>query len=344
MRTSKITLADIAKLAGVSTSTVSRALTDSPQISAVVKQRIRELAEAHNYQIHVGARNLRLRKNHVIAVVLPIEADDSEMLANPFVLEFIGAVQVALHQYDYNLLLLQQKRIDPMFWRSNVADGFIQLGHGSAPELLNALPPDIPLVVWGPQFSDRRYCTVGIDNWKLAQQAVNHLISLGRRRIGILCGGFGKDDTESYLRYRGYREALTLADIPFSPALVAFTEYGSVSGYQAANQLIRQVYDLDAIFAAHSDIVALAAIEALRQSGRYVPEDVAVVGFDNVGFGMHFGLPLTTISQEIKTTGARVLVETLMKQIAGETTPSVIIEGKLIVRQSCGAAHTHAHS
>lgn len=339
MRNSKITLADIAKLAGVSTSTVSRALTDSPQISVAVKQRIRDLAEAHDYQIHVGARNLRLRKSHIVAVVLPIEADDREMLSNPFVLEFIGAVQMALRQFEYNLLLLQQKRIDPMFWRSNLADGFIQLGHGVDPQILNSLAPDIPLVVWGPQFSDRCYCTVGVDNWKLAQQAVTHLIKLGRQRIGVLCGGFGKDDSESYLRYCGYREALNLAGISHDPALVAFTDFGSVSGYRAAEQLLSQAPDLDAIFAAHSDIVALAAIEALRQAGRTVPDDVAVVGFDNVSIGVHFGMPLTTISQEVQTTGAQVLVETLMKQMAGEVTPSVTIEGKLIIRRSCGAIH-----
>src|SRR5690606_34731840 len=104
MPNTKITLADIAKIAGVSTSTVSRALSDSPQISVAVKKRIRAIAKEHNYQTHLGARNFRLQKSNVIAIVLPIEANDSEILSNPFVLEFTGAIGLELRHHGYNLL------------------------------------------------------------------------------------------------------------------------------------------------------------------------------------------------------------------------------------------------
>lgn len=333
----KVTLADIAKLAGVSTSTVSRALTDSPQISDAVKRHIKTIAAQHHYQTHLGARNFRLKKSHVAALVLPIDASDGETLSNPFVLEFIGTIGAELRRVGYNLLLLQDKRADQQFWESGLVEGFIQLGHGLDLDRLNDLPPEMPFVVWGPKLANQRYCTVGIDNLKLAQQAVEHLIHMGRRRIGIITGTFGQFDTESYLRFEGYREALDLAGIPFDQDLVTYANFESQSGYQAAAKLYAQAPDMDAVFAAHSDVVALTAIEALRERGRVIPDDVAVIGFDNIALGSHFGLPLTTVSQEVQTTGARALVDALMRQIAGETVHPVILEGKLIIRQSCGA-------
>lgn len=337
MPNSKITLADIAKLAGVSTSTVSRALTDSPQISDPVKRSIKALARQHNYHPHLGARNLRLRKTNVIGLVLPIEANDAATLSNPFVLEFVGAVGLELRQYECNLLLLQERMINPQLWNSGLVDGYLMLGHGNDPGLLNEVSGLIPLVVWGNRLAEQQYVTVGVDNTDLARQAVEHLIQLGRRRIGIIVGTFGANNTESYLRYRGYCQALSAAGLNYDPALVVFTEFDANSAYCAARQILDQAPQIDALFAAHSDVVALAAIQALGQAGRRVPQDVAVIGFDNISLGMHFGLPLTTVSQEVQSTGARVLVKTLMQLIAGEPAESTTIAGKLMVRQSCGA-------
>ncbi|MBK8021664.1 MAG: substrate-binding domain-containing protein [Chloroflexi bacterium] len=271
------------------------------------------------------------------AIVLPIEANDVETFANPFVLEFLGSVGLALRQHEYNLLLLHEKRIDVQYWNSGLVDGYLQLGHGIDPRFLNELPGDLPLVVWGPCLQNQHYSTVGVDNARLGRQAVEHLIALGRRRIGLIVGTFGNNNTESYLRYVGYREALRAAQIPFDRALVTTATTDTASGYVATMRLMAQAPDVDAVFAAYGDVVALAAIDALRQAGRRVPQDVAVVGFDNISLAMHFGTPLTTVSQEVQSTGAALLVETLMKQIAGEMTESVTIEGKFIVRQSCGA-------
>lgn len=337
MPTPKITLADIAKMAGVSTSTASRALANSPEISVEMKRLITSIAQSHNYRIHLGARNFRLQRSNVAAVVLPIEATDTDTLSNPFVLEFIGALGLELRHAHYNLLLLQEKTISQHAWQSGLVDGYIQLGHGITPDALNDLPSDLPLVVWGPKLPNQRYCSVGIDNRALARQAVEHLIKQGRRRIGLLTGDFGNQDTESYLRYLGYSDALSAAGIEAELNRIVFTDFASISGYQATQQLLVQAPNIDAIFVAHSDVAALAAINALRETGRRIPEEVAVIGFDNISLGMHLGLPLTTVSQEIQTTGVRVLVENLMKQIAGETTESVTIEGKLVIRQSCGA-------
>jgi|GEM_PF-2178659 len=334
MPDSKVTLADLAEIAGVSTSTVSRALSDSPQISYEVKEQIREIARNHNYRIHRGARNLRLQKTGMVAAILPIDADDTETLSNPFVLQFIGAVGLELRRFETNLVLLQEHSISGQLWHSGIADGFIQLGHGVDPSKLNDLPSDMPLVVWGQQLPDQKYVTVGVDNRALGQQAVEHLIEQGRQRIGIIAGDFGKQDTESYYRFRGYQDALQSAGIPYDENLLSITEYDSASGRRAAERLIQQAPDIDALFVAHSDLLAMIAIEYLRHAGRDVPGDVAVIGFDNMGLGEHLAVPLSTVSQEVREQGAAVLVDTLMQLIKGEKVTSVITPGKIIVRAS----------
>lgn len=333
------TLADIARLAGVSVSTVSRALRDSDLVNADVKRRIKRIARQQNYQAHLGARNLRLKRSSVVAVVIPIEAEDALTLSSPFVLDFLAAVGLELRKHGYNLLLVRQRHIDEQLWRSGLVDGYIQLGLSVVPERLKALSPNLPLVVWGVSLPDRNYCTVCVDNRHLAKRATRHLISLGRKRIGLLVSDFGNSDTESYFRYLGYRDSLEEAGIPFDAALLEYAEFDVGSGKRAAETLLERVPDMDSLFSASGDVVALAAINLLSERGKRVPEDVAVVGFDNTSLGEHLGIPLTTTSQEIRTKGARVLVETLLKQIGGEDAQSVTVEGQLIIRQSCGAAH-----
>lgn len=334
---SKITLADIARLTNVSVSTVSRALHDNPQISAEVKKRIQAVASEYQYQAHLGARNLRLRRSNVVGLVLPIEADDSLTFSNPFVLEFIGSVGLELRQSGFNLMLTHERIINRQLWDAGLVDGYIQLGHGVQPHQLKQVASDLPLVVWGVHLADQPYCTVGVDNRRLAQQAVEHLLKLGRRVIGMVVGSFGEQNTESYFRYCGYLDALKQANLPYDPRLVVFADFDSRSGYEAAQHLLNQAPDVDAIFAANGDIVALATINAVLQDGRRVPDDVSVVGFDNIELSVHFGIPLTTISQELKQTGARVVVEALMRQLIGERAESITIDGKLLIRKSCGA-------
>lgn len=335
MTKAKLTLADIAKMTGMSTSTVSRALNDSPLINDETKQRIQAIARDHNYQVHLGARNFRLQKSYVVAVVIPIEASDAETLSNPFVLEFIGSVGFELRKSGYDLLLIQEREINERYLHSGLVDGFIQLGHGEYP-VLNRLPQGIPLVVWGPPFAGQKYVSIGIDNWALSRSAVEHLIQSGRKRIGLITGEYHKQTTEAHLRFQGYQESLIDAGMEIDPALISVSEWNPADGRRATQQLIEQAPDVDAIFVSSGDAVALAVMETLRQLGRSVPSDVAVVGFDNCEIGVHGGLALTTVSQEIKTIGARLLVESLMQQIEGNTVSTQVIDGKIIIRRSCG--------
>lgn len=336
MEKAKFTLADIAKITGLSTSTVSRALNDSPLINDETKRHVQEVARQHNYKIHMGARNFRLQKSFTVALVIPIDASNSETLTNPFVLEFIGSVGNELRNYGYNLLLLQENQINAQYWHSGLVDGFIQLGHGSDNNAVMSLPENMPLVVWGVRLPSRSYVTIGIDNLSLSEQLVQHLVSLGRRKIGIIVGNYDDPETEAYQRLQGYKNTLIANGITVDQALIGYAGFNTGEGYRAATEMVLQKPDLDAIFVAAGDVIALAVMEAIRQCGKRVPEDIAVTGFDNCDIGVFCGVPLTTVSQEIKETGARELVENIMLQIEGTSTESKVIEGKLIIRRSCG--------
>ena len=272
-----------------------------------------------------------------MAVVIPIDADSSETLSNPFVLEFIGSVGNELRNHGYNLLLLQENQINEQYWQSGLVDGFIQLGHGLDRTALSSLPRDMPLVVWGCPLPDRPYISIGVDNVALSYQIVKHLINLGRKKIAIITGADQDEETEAVHRLQGYQKALDEAGYTFDERLIGYAGFDTGEGYRVAKELAEQIPDLDGVFVGSGDIVALAVIEALRQSGKQVPEDVAVVGFDNCNIGVHCGVPLTTVSQEIKTMGARELVDSVMLQIEGQPAKSKVLEGKIVIRRSCGA-------
>lgn len=322
---------------GTSTSTVSRALNNSPLINDETKQRIQAIARDHNYQIHLGARNFRLKRSFVVAVVIPIETSDAATFTNPFILEFIGSVGVELRNNSYDLLLIQDRAINERYLRSGLVDGFIQLGHGDYP-ILNSLPDDIPLAVWGPPFPGQKYCTIGIDNWGLSREAVEHLLRLGRRRIGLITThDHDKTTNEANNRLQGYQEALHNAGLPVDPALIVSTDWNPSSGLEATHRLIEQAPDVDAIFVSSGDAMALVVMETLRQLGCSMPDDVAIVGFDGSSVGKLARCRSRQSVRKFVPQAAKLLVESLMQLIDGNKAPTQVIDGKLIVRRSCGA-------
>lgn len=332
-----VTLADIARLAGVSSATVSRALRDSPLISEETKARVRAVAKTHNYRPNLVARNLRLKQSQTVALVLSVTAR-SDYLADPFLAKFIGAVGSALRAQGYDLLITQASESEPdigaRYLDSGRADGLVFLGRTTFDDRLVArMAEDAPIVVWGPQLAEQSYCSVGIDNVHWSRTAVAHLLDLGRRRVAFLGGD--AFCMEMSHRYQGYEAALQVAGIAVDPALIANASWDSHTGYEAMQQLLAAAPDLDAVFA-NSDVLAIAALEALRAGGRRVPQDVAVVGFDNIAIGAFTSPPLTTVSQNLRE-GAPLLVEKLLRLIANETAAPATIPGKLIVRQSSGA-------
>ncbi|MFQ5855810.1 MAG: LacI family DNA-binding transcriptional regulator [Anaerolineae bacterium] len=333
------TMADIARLAGVSTSTVSRALDDSPLISPGTKARVQAIARAHNYRAHQGARNLRLKRTQTIAAMIPINPETGRLISDPFYLEILGAIANTLADHGYDLLVSRVQTEDPgwseHFLRASRADGLIVIGRKVQDQGIAKLAEEqAPFIVWGPPLPGQAYCSVGSDGVRGAREAVQHLIQLGRQRIAFVGGD--QDETEVHLRYQGYQEALNEAGWPVDPTLVTYALFTSRSGYEAMRRLLDRAPDLDAVFV-NSDLMAIGAMEALREASRRVPDDVSVVGYDDIAMAAHCSPPLTTVRQHISR-GGELLAQKLLQLIAREPTGSETLSVELVVRGSCGAA------
>lgn len=329
-------MADIARLAGVSKSTVSRALSDSSLVNDATKARIREIASAHNYKIDEGARNFRLRRSHTIAVVLLLDPSVKQHVSDPFFLDLLGAIADALTDKGYELLL---SRIAPRdegqlidLFKSGRSDGVILIGQSTMHTRINALADEYKqFAVWGGLLPDQRYCSVGSDNAEGAYKAVRHLIRLGRTKIVFLGD---KKLPEVRLRYEGYRRALDEAGLSVRPELEIETLFVAESAYQAIQRLWKDKVEFDGIFAA-SDVIAMSAIKALNEHDLHVPKDVSVVGYDDITMAAYYNPALTTVRQNISA-GGRMLVDNVLKAAAGEKVESSVLPTELVVRKSCG--------
>ena len=331
-----LVMQDIARMAGVSESTVSRALAGSPLVAKKTRERILELAKTARYTVNESARNLRQRKSRTIEVVIPIEAHGRQQISDPFFLDMLGSIADALALRGYDMLLSKiapwanSGRRNPLL--AGRADGIIIIGQGrQCAELNDFARHNRPVAVWGAHLPNNDYVVVGSDNHLGGKTATEHLLKLGRRHIAFLGD---TEQPEIALRHQGYVDALHEAGVEARTALNINAPFDSAEAFAAAKGLIRSVKHFDAIVAA-SDVIAMSAIAALRQAGLRVPEDVSVTGYDNIASSAWFSPPLTTISQSIDK-GGEALVDALFDQISGREGRSVVLPAELIVRGSCG--------
>ena len=327
-------MSDIAKLADVSTSTVSRALAGNPAIPKSLRDHIVDLARSHGYVVNQSARSLRLQRTNVIGVIVPLGHERDQLISDPFFLEMIGRLADEITARGFEVLL--NKMVAPRAdWlrrivQSHRSDGLLIIGQSDQHEALNALADSYrPLVVWGGDIAGRRYCTVGSDNIVGARKATEHLIARGRRRIAFL-GPPGAPEVE--LRRQGYLQALAEAGLHPYPELNAPAHFTAETAQHSIQALIASNAAFDGVFAA-SDLIAVTAIDALKAAGRGVPHDVSVVGFDDIGLARHSAPPLTTVRQNLAE-GARTMVDLLFQRLAGAETDSVFMAPELVVRAS----------
>jgi DNA-binding LacI/PurR family transcriptional regulator len=330
-------MADVARLAKVSMSTVSRALADSPLIPEDRRREIQQIAANAGYVINQSARSLRMRKTQTIGVVFPLGHDVGQLISDPFFIEMFGRLADEITTRGYQILLCRvTDTSDGWLYRiiqSQRQDGLVIVGQSDQHIALNeAANTYSPLVVWGGHLPEQTYCSVGTDNVGGARRAVDHLIGLGRKRIAFL----GMQELpEIGLRYEGYTRALRAASLDVDPKLVVPAHFSFETAYEAARDLIESGVEFDAIFAA-SDIIAIAAIQALTAAGIEIPKDVGVVGFDDIAIAAQSTPPLTSVQQDLAK-GARTIVDLLFKRMAGEAALSATLSPNLIVRKSCGA-------
>jgi DNA-binding LacI/PurR family transcriptional regulator len=329
------TMADIARLAGVSASTVSRALSGSPLVARNRRDLIVRLARERGYVVNATARNLRLQRTQTICVAMPMGSDTSQSLAEPFFVQKLGHLADEVTQRGYSILL--QKILPPtegwlqQLIAANRADGIVIIGQSTEHKALErAAAHYLPLVVWGGHLEEQAYCTIGADDAGGAMAATQHLLRAGRRSLVFL----GDPATaEIGLRHEGYRHALHGAPhgTVAAPRMIRAPQNADAA-YESVRAFIREGTSFDALVAG-TDVIAIGAIRALRAAGLSVPGDVAVTGFDDIPMAAHTSPPLTTVRQDLAR-GAHLLVELLMQRIGGVETPSATMPAELVVRES----------
>jgi len=340
---SRPTSFDIAYRAGVSQATVSRALRDSPLVSEETRRRIREIARELNYKVDKNASNLRRQSSVTLALLLFEDPTPNDTLINPFFLTMLGSITRACARQGYDLLVSFQQFSEDWhadYQDAHKADGLILLGYGdwfaTRDKLDRLVQQGTHFVRWGPVFDRQPGMSIGSDNRDGGRQVGTHLASLGRKRVAYL-GANQPTAPEFRDRYLGLCDALQAAKLSTEAALqIDVIDSTELAGYAAAQALFARGVAFDAMFCA-SDLIAIGAMRALMEHGLRVPEDVAVVGFDDQPVAAFTNPPLTSVLQDTKLAGEK-LVDTLIREIRGEAAVSEVLTPTLVVRRSCGAA------
>lgn len=329
------TIADIARLAGVSKSTVSRALNDSPLIGVETKERIQAIAKEQGFQINLPARRLTTKESKTIGFVTHGYSKEFSF-ADLFTLEILGSISRTLAENSYDLLMVQ---VDPYAccdWSSEYldtgrVDGFILMtSTRKSAHIKSLLEMDSPFIVWGDVLPGHRYPSVTGDNYSGGKLAGEYLAKVGRRKIAFLGGP--ADELEVKRRYEGFSLALTAAGLEVDQKRVGYSAFWHFSTSETMLRLLEQAPDIDAIFVT-SDLMAMAAMDILRANGRRVPEDVAVVGYDNLSITEVSNPPLTTISQNLPQAG-RLLAQNLIQYLQTGVVMNAVIPVEVVVRKS----------
>jgi len=334
----KITSFDIAHRAGVSQSTVSRALRGSPLVNEETRRRIQAAVEELNYKVDKNASSLRRKHSGTLALLLFEDPTADESHINPFFLSMLGSITRACAQEGYDLLVsFQQLSHD---WHADYADtkkadGIILLGYGDylayRDKLRKLAEQGTRSVRWGAVLPDQPDVSIGCDNHAGGRMVTEHLLAQGCRRIAFL-GEASTHYPEFFARYLGYAEALEQAGLAADQALQADAESTERSGYEAVETLLARGERFDAVFAA-SDLIAIGALQALNARGLQVPRDVALAGFDDIPMASFVNPPLTTVLQDTQQAG-RLLVDALLRLIRGEVVESAMLPVTLKVRRS----------
>lgn len=335
---SNLTLEQVAELAGVSRSTVSRVVNEQPGVRADVRRRVWQVIEETGYQPNIAARALASNRSGIISLVVP--HGTTRLFTDPYFPILTQGITLACNNNDISLALFlfheeeEESRLTKRVANPSLFDGVIMASSQfDDPLIPHLIANQVPLVMIGRQDQYPELSYVDVDNLKGAYAATAHLLRLGYMRIGHITGPMtmvaGKD------RFNGYRRALSDRGRTFDEGLVSTGDFTEAGGYVAMQRLLHS--RPDAVFAA-SDQMALGAWRALREIGLKVPHDIALVGYDDL-LPMSSARPrLTTIRQPVAQIG-REAVDVLLDVIKNGPAPvrRVIFETELVIRESCGA-------
>jgi len=329
-------LEEVAKLSGVSRSTVSRVVNNDPNVRTSTREHVLAVIKKVNFHPNATAQSLVAGRTRMLGLVIPMAIPT--MFNDPYFLILAQGITEACNARDHTIMLwlsepeYERRTIDKIV-HGGMVDGVVVASTLMDDSLLHALlDNNFPFVLVGRAPWDDRISYVDVDNRAGSHEAVSHLLRLGRRRIATITGPqnmiAGSD------RFAGYEAALEERDLALDPNLVADGLFTELGGYDAMRRLLP--YAPDAVFIA-SDTMALGAFRALREAGVQVPSDIAVVSYDDMPFASQTDVPLTTVRQPIRRTGS-VAADILMDRIEHDD-PSVrriVLPAELIIRDSCG--------
>ena len=337
MAEEKLTIRQIAKLAGVSRSTVSRVINDHLNVSPETRERVLQIVAETGFRPDPIARSLSSRTVGIIGLVIPLTIQS--LFEDPFFPRLMQGISQGCNAHNYTLSLFlfhsqeEERSLHQRIARNRLLDGVIvtatRAGDPLIPELI---ANQTPFVMHG-RHEDPRVSFVEVDNETGAYTAVTHLVRLGRQRIALITGPSGSVAAED--RKQGYVKALQERRVRVDESLIVHGEFTEMSSYEAMQRLLP--HGPDAVFVA-SDTMAVGALRALREVGKRVPDEVAVVGFDDLPQAATADPPLTTIRQPIQQTGV-LAVEMLIDILENGADPPrrIVLPTELVIRASCGS-------
>jgi DNA-binding LacI/PurR family transcriptional regulator len=338
---SRARLVDVAKLAGVSPKTVSNVVNGYVHVRPEMRARVQAAIDELGYVPNTTARTLRTGRTGIIGLAVP-------NLGIPYFAELARHVTELAEAHGFTILIDQtdglesRERTIASGLRHHVIDGLIFSPLAMGTEAIAAAADRTPTVLLGEREAPPTMDRVAIDNVEAAAAATRHLLDLGRRRVAAVGGPMGTRAGSDVLRLQGYRTALAEAGVAADPALAVPTRrLVRLEGIAAALHLLELAEPPDALFC-FNDLLALGAVYALRMRGVRVPDDVAVVGFDDIEEGRYSTPTLTTISPD-KERIARTAVDLLVRRLEGRRgteSSDVLVDHALIVRESTGGAPT----
>ena len=331
------TMKDVAQRAGVSPSTVSHVINETRFVSQQLRDRVLRAMRELNYQPSAVARSLRTKKTQVVALVIPD-------ITNPYFPEVARGVQDVAEENEYSVILCNTDRArgrELRFLkalRGQWVDGLIlnpsEVTSGDLQDLQDA---QIPVVLIGSQIDHPDLDVVMVDNVQGAYDAVSHLIDLGHRRIGLVGGSRTASSGEQ--RFQGYIRALADHDIPIDEEIITEGRFTREGGYESMKRLLALQSPPTAVFAS-SDVMAIGALMAIQEEGLQVPNDVSLVGFDDIAEASTTTPKLTTVSQPKYQTG-EVAAQLLFDRVEGASPgerQKIVLSHQLVIRDSTARA------
>jgi len=336
----RVTIKDIARMAEVSHTTVSRALNNKSRIRNDTKEKILSIAKELNYQPDFIARSLVMKRTKTLGLVITT-------IANPFYTELALGIETTARGLGYNIILcfthsdlsIEKQYVDML--QSKGVDGIIfTSAHMGDPNIIGLAEEGFPIILVNRRtyhpIVKEKVDYVGVDNIHGGFLAVEHLIKLGHQRIGVIGGS--SESSVGFERLEGGKRALKTYHVEERADYFLEGDFLKGSGYQGGMRFLRMADPPTAIFAAN-DYMALGVYEAVAEKGLRVPEEMAIIGFNDIEFTLMKGIELTTIGQKKYEMGA-IAVKTLVERIEGEEARplgrEIILEPELIIRRTCG--------